>query len=640
MKTYPTDLFDLVAQSGTNACEKIPTLSLPTPAEAAGTVAREIARLIRARAAEGRACVLGLATGSTPIAVYRELVRMHREKGLSFRGVTTFNLDEYHPCGPAEPHGYRRFMQENLFDHVDIDPLRTHVPDGGLPRASVPSHCADYEARIREAGGIDLQLVGIGRTGHIAFNEPGASDASRTRLVTLHATTIADNRSLVAGSAIPAQAITMGVGTILEARRVILLALGEHKRAIVRAAIEGPVTNEVTASFLQNHPAAVAVLDAAAAGDLTRTHAPWLLGPLGLQGLEWSGSRTRQAVAWLALKTGKPILRLEDEDYTRHGLEELLAQGGNAYAVNLRVFRALQATVSGWPAGRPEEGETRPATKRVLVFSPHPDDDVISMGGTLARLAGQGHEVHVAYQVSGANAVSRAFLARQLDFVREAADVLGASATPAAVEMLTEAERRKLAAAVRRAEARSAAAAAGVPAGRCHFLDLPFYERAGRRADDDDVAELRGLLTKIRPEQIYAAGDLADPHGTHRICLELLETAIRREQAAGAAWTQDCEGWLYRGAWGDWRAHEIDRAIPLSPAEVLQKRRAILRHQSQKDETPFPGGDTREFWQRAEDRTREAAELYRRLGWAEYAALETLARWPVFEIQTRENRNP
>ncbi len=623
------DLFNLVAQSGNNPCEKIPTLVESSATQAALTVAHEFARLIRAKAEAGETCVLGLATGSTPIGIYRELVRLHREEGLSFRHVTTFNLDEYYPCQPVDASSYRRFMQEHLFDHIDIDPARTHVPDGSLARAAIPGHCAEYEGKIRAAGGIDLQLLGIGRTGHIAFNEPGASGASRTRLVTLHATTLSDNRKLVPDGRIPMQALTMGVGSILEARRVIMLVLGDHKRAIVRSAIEGPVTTEVTASFLQNHAAAIAVLDEAAAGDLTRMHAPWLLGPLELQGRAWDDALTRQAVIWLSTEAGKPILKLEDDDYTRQGLEELLAESGPAYELNLRVFRHLQATVTGWPGGHPAEGGTHPEPLRVLVFSPHPGDDVISMGGTIGRLAKQGHEVHVAYQVSGANAVSRDFLQRQLDFVNEAAGVFGATNQPASVECMTPMQRRTLATAVRRAEARSAVSLAGVAPDRCHFVELPFYAHPLRQTGEDDVSVIRALLDRIRPQQVYAAGDLADPHGTRRICLGLLEAAIRAERDSGATWVADCEGWLYRGAWGDWRAHEIDRAIPLSPSEVLLKRRAILRHQSQKDETPFPGTDSREFWQRAEDRTREAAELYRRLGWAEYAAIETLARWPI-----------
>ncbi len=627
------DLFHLVAQSGNNPCEKIPTLVESSASRAALTVAHEFARLIRAKQDAGENCVLGLATGSTPIGVYRELVRLHREEGLSFRHVTTFNLDEYYPCLPADAYSYRRFMQEHFFGHIDIDPSRTHVPDGSLERTAVPGHCAEYEAKIRAAGGIDLQIVGIGRTGHIAFNEPGASGASRTRLVTLHATTLSDNRKLVPDGRIPMQAITMGVGSILEARRVIMLVLGDHKRAIVREAVEGPVTTDVTASFLQNHVAAIAVLDEAAAGDLTRMHAPWLLGPLELQGRAWDDALTRQAVIWLSTQAGKPILKLEDDDYTRHGLEELLAESGPAYELNLRVFRGLQATVTGWPGGHPAEGRTRPEPLRVLVFSPHPGDDVISMGGTIGRLAKQGHEVHVAYQVSGANAVTRDFLQRQLDFVNEAAGVFGAQNHPDSVECMTPMQRRTLATAVRRAEARSAVSLADVSAERCHFLELPFYAHPLRETGADDVAVIRAILDKIKPQQIYAAGDLADPHGTRRICLGLLETAIREEKDSGAEWVNDCEGWLYRGAWGDWRAHEIDRAIPLSPSEVLLKRRAILRHQSQKDETPFPGTDSREFWQRAEDRTREAAELYRRLGWAEYAAIETLARWPALHGQ-------
>ena len=623
------DLFHSVAESGNNPCEKIPTLVEPSAARAALTVAQEFARLIRAKEEAGETCVLGLATGSTPIGVYRELVRMHREEGLSFRHVTTFNLDEYYPCRPDDASSYRRFMQEHFFNHIDIDPAHTHVPQGSLDRAAIPSHCADYEAKIRAAGGIDLQLLGIGRTGHIAFNEPGASGASRTRLVTLHATTISDNRKLVPDGRIPMQAVTMGVGSILDAKRVVMLVLGDHKRDIVRQAIEGPVTTEVTASFLQNHPAAIAVLDEAAAGDLTRSHAPWLLGPLELQGRAWDQALTRQAVIWLSLQAGKPVLKLEDDDYTRHGLEELLAENGPAYELNLAVFRGLQATVTGWPAGRPSAGAAKPEPRRVLVLSPHPDDDAISVGGTLARLARQGHEIHVAYQVSGANAVSRDFLQRQLDFVNEAAGVFGAQNQPTSVECMTPAQRRTLATAVRRAEARSAGDLLGIPTGKCHFLDLPFYQHPLRETGPDDVAVIRALLDRIQPHQIYAAGDLADPHGTHRICLGLLETAIREEKSAGAKWVAGCEGWLYRGPWGNWRAHEIDRAIPLSPSEVMLKRRAILRHQSQRDETPYLGPDNREFWQQAEDRTREAAELYRRLGWAEYAAIETLARWPI-----------
>lgn len=624
------DLFDHVAQAGTNPCEKIPLWVRPTPDAAARVVAHGIAQLIRAKAQLGESCVLGLATGSTPIPVYSELIRLHREEGLSFRNVTTFNLDEYYPCHAEDPSSYRRFMQEHLFNHIDIDPARTHVPNGGLSREQIPAHCAAYESAIRAVGGIDLQLLGIGRTGHIAFNEPGSSGSSRTRLVTLHATTLADNRRLVSHVQIPLQALTMGVGTVLEARRIVLLAFGDHKRAIVRAAIEGPVTAAVPASYLQNHPAAIAVLDKAAAADLTRVHSPWLLGSLGFQGLEWSDGMIRQAVIWLSQQTRKAILKLEDTDYAGNGLEELLATVGDAYTLNLRVFRYLQNTVSGWPAGRPVAGQSVPAPKRVLVFSPHPDDDVISMGGTLARLAQQQHTVHIAYHVSGANAVSRDFLARQLDFLHEAGPLIGDLRLPESVEALPDDLRRRLAACIRRSEARSAAAAVGVPGERCHFLDLPFYDRPRRTWNDEDVDIIRQLLVHLQPEQIYAAGDLADPHGTHRLCLECLEAAIQLETQAGAPWTRVCEAWLYRGAWGEWSLHEIERAIPLSPAEVLRKRRAILRHQSQKDETPFPGNDGREFWQRAEDRTQQAATAYRQLGWAEYAALETFAHWSVF----------
>lgn len=660
--------------------ERLPVAVFASSAAANRAVAAEIASLIRARAAAGSKAVLGLATGSTPVGVYDELVRLHKEEGLSFKNVVTFNLDEYWPMKRDELQSYHRFMREHLFDHVDIPKGAWNLPDGEKPLPDVERFCQEYEKKIADAGGIDIQILGIGRTGHIGFNEPGSARDSRTRLIWLDHVTRMDASSDFFGEwNVPRRAVTMGVGTILSARRILLLAFGEHKAKIVRRAVEGEISQSVSASFLQEHPGTQIVLDPAAAADLTRFRAPWLLGPIERHGLSWDERMTRKATIWLARELKKPILKLTNEDYNEHGLQELLANrvevgtshrvagpigagaargspshggsSGGAYAINLEVFRALQKTITGWPGGKPNQraGEgPGDFPKRVIVFSPHPDDDVISMGGTFIRLCEQGHEVHVAYQTSGNIAVWDESALRHADFVSEFARAfpqLGAdvaerieqsvetfirSKKPGAIDTP---ELQKIKGLIRRTEARAGARYSGVREENIHFLDLPFYETGRVKKMPIGEADLKitmDLLKRVRPHQVYAAGDLSDPHGTHRVCLDAILKSIERLRAdpKESAWAKACVVWLYRGAWQEWEPEEIEMAVPLSPDEVVRKRMAIFKHESQKDRALFPGpSDPREFWQRAEDRNRATAKLYDMLGLAEYEAIEGFVRW-------------
>jgi glucosamine-6-phosphate deaminase len=645
----------LLAQRILPSChfEHAPLATFPSSLEASRAVAAEIAALIRTRQAQGRTAVLGLATGSTPVNVYAELVRLYREEGLSFANVTTFNLDEYYPLPPEHPQSYRHFMRMHLFDHVDLDPARTHVPSGTLPKAEVDAHCAAYEQMIANAGGIDFQILGIGRTGHIGFNEPGSPRHSLTRLVTLDPLTRRDAAGDFGGDEqTPRYALTMGVRTILQTRRVVLMAWGQHKAEVVRAAIEGPVSSQVTASFLQEHPHALFVLDDAAGSSLTRSRTPWLIGPLSEQNLAWDERRSRQAILWLSQKCQKAILKLTDNDYNEGGLQDLTRAYGSAYEANLAGFYQMQHTITGWPGGRnpartrPGDAPVRPLRspaanvfpKRILVLSPHPDDDVISMGGTLCRLVDHGHEVHIAYEVSGAGAVSDEAVWRSLAFVRDSqladaaqakriaglyAGLADGESLPATAELL------RWKGLIRRLEAISAARVCGVPESRLHFLDLPFYQSAprSRQFGPPDVAAIHALLSQVQPHLIYAAGDLDDPHGTHRLCLHILRDALRKASSAGEPWVPMSELWLYRGAWAEWPLEDIDMAVPLSPQEVLRRRRAIFRHETQKDQALFLGEDRREFWQRTEDRGRHLAQAYNTLGLAEYEAIEAFKRY-------------
>jgi glucosamine-6-phosphate deaminase len=627
--------------------ERVKTRVFGDAKEASVSVAAEIANLIRRRAAEGKNCVLGLATGSTPVSVYAELVRQHKTEGLSFKNVITFNLDEYYSIAKDTPQSYWRFMYEHLFDHVDIPSANVHIPDGTVPIDKVASYCDQYEKSIRDTGGIDLQLLGIGRTGHIGFNEPGSGRDSRTRLIALDKVTCLDAASDFFGEQdVPRRAITMGVGTILAAKRVILMAFGEGKAPIVSAAVEGPLTDSVAASFLQEHPNAEFILDEAAAARLTRRQSPWLFGPVS-----WDHKMINKAAIWLARRTEKAILKLTDEDYNEGGLQDLLAAHGPAYNINIEVFRSLMETITGWPGGKPVDRKRpgdidRPGDavfpKRVLVFSPHPDDDVISMGGTLIRLADQGHEVHVAYQTSGNIAV---FDADAIRFARFAGDLmkimkLEGKGSANIADRIESAIRHKkpgqpdayevqqIKTLIRQSEAVAAGREAGIPADRLHFLGLPFYETGlvrKRPIGEADVKIIEDLLEELRPHQIYAAGDLSDPHGTHRACLAAILAAIDR--AKDRPWFEHGEVWLYRGAWEEWEPEQIEMAVPLSPQELFRKRLAIFKHQSQKDKAMYPGIDEREFWQRAEDRNRATASLYNNLGLAEYEAIEGFVRW-------------
>jgi glucosamine-6-phosphate deaminase len=627
--------------------QRIPTRVFDDAAQASLTAAREIAGLIRRHADQGRPCVLGLATGSTPLSVYEELVRMHRQEALSFRNVVTFNLDEYYPMRREELQSYWRFMHENLFDLIDIRAENVHLPDGRVPESQVAEQCAQYERMIAGAGGIDLQLLGIGRTGHIGFNEPGSPRHSRTRLIHLDRVTRIDAASDFFGEEnVPRRALTMGVGTILEARRVLLIAFGENKAAVIARAVEGPVTPGVAASYLQQHPNAQFLLDRAAAAELTAVKAPWLR-----ERVAWDAALIRKAAIWLARKLDKPVLKLTDEDYNESGLQDLLADHGPAYQINLDVFRALQDTITGWPGGKPQPAR-RPGDrhreaddifpKRIVVLSPHPDDDVISMGGTLIRLIEHGHEVHTAYQTSGHIAVFDAEAIRFADFATDFNRLFGVDTRRTAqldkhIEQslrnkkpgqIDSPEVQQIKGLIRKGEARAACRYCGVPVERVHFLDMPFYETGTVRKkplSEPDIQLVADLLIKVKPHQIYAAGDLSDPHGTHRVCLAALGAALDR--CRKLAWFARCQVWLYRGAWQEWEPYEIEMAVPLSPQELTRKRYAIFKHQSQKDKALFPGHDQREFWQRAEHRNRATAALYDKLGLAEYEAIEGFVRW-------------
>ncbi|HEY1683326.1 MAG TPA: glucosamine-6-phosphate deaminase [Tepidisphaeraceae bacterium] len=636
--------------------EKIPVTVYTDSRMASQAVAREIAELIRTRAAAGQNTILGLATGNTPVGVYAELVRLHKQEGLSFKNVLTFNLDEYWPIQPGELQSYVRFMHENLFDHIDIPAQNIHIPDGTLPKEKIATFCQQYEKMIRDAGGIDLQILGIGRTGHIGFNEPGSPRDCKTRLITLDRITRLDAASDFFGETnVPHKAITMGVDSVMSAKRVILMAWGEGKAPVIKRAVEGEVTSQVAASFLQQHPNARIVLDPAAAHELTRFRAPWLLGPLDDVALKWDETQMYRAVTWLGQHLQKPVLKLTNEDYNEHGLQDLVANRGAAYDINVEVFRKLQSTITGWPGGKPAKSSDTHADvpmfrhanpeifpKKVVVFSPHPDDDVISMGGTFIRLCDQGHEVHVAYQTSGSIAVWDTAALRHADFVAEYARAFGmdektacrietqldefiAKKQPGEVD---SPQMLKIKAAIRRTEARAAARFSGVKAENIHFLDLPFYETGRVRKNpigEKDIQITVDLLQKIQPNQIYAAGDLSDPHGTHRVCLAAIVAALGRLK--NEAWLKQCEVWLYRGAWAEWGIEQIEMAVPLSPDEVMRKRTAIFKHESQKDRAVYPGADAREFWQRAEDRNKATAALYDLLGLAEYEAIEGFVRW-------------
>ncbi|HZY78133.1 MAG TPA: glucosamine-6-phosphate deaminase [Cyclobacteriaceae bacterium] len=623
--------------------EKIPLKIFEKSESASEHVAKEIAALIRSKAKEGKNAILGLATGSTPTRVYAELVKMHQKEGLSFKNVITFNLDEYYPMPPDSLQSYVRFMNEHLFDHIDIPKQNINIPDGTLGKNDVAAFCKEYDDKIDRLGGIDLQILGIGRTGHIGFNEPGSSEKSPTRMITLDQVTRIDAASDFFSEAnVPKKAITMGVGTILKSKKIILMAWGEGKGGVIKKTVEGPVTDQIPATFLQNHPNALIVLDTAASFQLTKVKTPWLV-----DSIDWNPKIIRRAVVWLCQYIRKPILKLTNNDYMEHGMGDILTQFGSAYEINIRVFNELQHTITGWPGGKPNADDSNrperatPFPKRVIIFSPHPDDDVISMGGTFIRLVDQGHEVHVAYQTSGNIAVFDEDAIRFADFVRDFNDQFGLNRADAekfyqrVVKELKEKtpgqvdspEVLAIKGLIRRGEAKAGCRSAGITDEFAHFLDMPFYETGKvkkKPLSDADIDIIVNLIKEVKPHQIYAAGDLSDPHGTHRVCLTAIFAAL--ERLKNEPYMKDCYVWLYRGAWQEWDIDEIEMAVPLSPEELMRKRKAIFKHQSQKDSALFPGNDKREFWMRAEDRNHATAEAYNQLGFAEYEAIEAFVR--------------
>jgi glucosamine-6-phosphate deaminase len=587
---------------------------------------------------------LGLATGSTPKGVYAELIRMHREEGLSFQNVITFNLDEYYPINFTALQSYVRFMWEYLFDHIDIPKNHVHIPDGTIAKDQVANFCANYENQIDALGGLDVQLLGIGRTGHIGFNEPGSRLDSKTRIITLdHMTRIDAASDFFGEEYVPRTAITMGVGTIFKAKRILLMAWGEGKAQIIKKTVEGAITESIPATFLQTHPNVGVILDTASSADLTRIKTPWLVGSV-----DWTQNSRKKAIVWLSSIVNKPILKLTDRDYNEYGLSELVAQYGPAYNINIEVFNILQKTITGWPGGKPNTDDTNrpersyPFPKRVVIFSPHPDDDIISMGGTFIRLVDQGHDVHVAYQTSGNIAVYDEDVIRFADFATDFNQFTYGDEENYSAEFKHIVETlknkkpgeidppsvMKIKGLIRRGEAKATCRYVGIPDNNAHFLDMPFYETGLvkknpiGRADIDCV---KNLLQELQPQQIFAAGDLSDPHGTHRVCLKAIFLAL--DELKHEAWMADCRVWLYRGAWQEWEVDQIEMAIPLSPDELMRKRRGIFKHQSQKDAPMFPGADPREFWQRSEDRNRATANTYNDLGLPEYEAIEAFVKW-------------
>ena len=627
--------------------EKIPTDIYESAEEGANHVAYEIAQLIRDKQKAGRFCVLALPGGNSPRNVYSALIRIHKEEGLSFRNVIIFNLYEYYPLTSDAINSNLNALKEMFLDHVDVDKQNIFSPDGTIPKDTIFEYCRLYEQRIESFGGLDAVLLGIGRVGNIGFNEPGSRLNSTTRLILLDNDS-RNEASKMFGSieSTPISSITMGVSTILAAKKIYLMAWGEDKAKMVKECVEGAVTDTIPASFLQTHNNAHVVIDLSAAGNLTRIHRPWLV-----TSCEWNDKLIRSAIVWLCQLTGKPILKLTNKDYNENGLSELLALFGSAYNVNIKIFNDLQHTITGWPGGKPNADDTyrperaKPYPKRIVVFSPHPDDDVISMGGTIRRLVEQKHDVHVAYETSGNIAVGDEEVIRFLHFINGFNQIFNNSEDKVVVDKYAEIRKflkekkdgdidtrdiLTIKGLIRRGEARTACTYNNIPLDHCHFLDLPFYE-TGRiqkgPLTEADVEIVRNLLREVKPHQIFVAGDLADPHGTHRVCTDAVFAAIDLEKEEGAKWLKDCRIWMYRGAWGEWEIENIEMAVPISPEELRAKRNSILKHQSQMESAPFLGNDERLFWQRSEDRNRGTAALYDNLGLASYEAMEAFVEY-------------
>ena len=636
-----------VDRSEITRMEKLPTDIYPKTEDGVKAVALAVVEEVKQQRRDGEYCVLGLGTGTSLTPVYEELVRLHKEEGVSFQNVVVFNAYEYFPLAKDAQQSAIRQLHERFLDHVDIDSKNVFSPDGTIEQDQVQQHCRLYEQRIKSFGGIDVMLLGIGRMGNIATNEPGSSLNSPSRIILIDATSREEmTRSFGSSEPVPPCSITMGVATILAARKIFLTAWGEEKAEIIRNTVEGSITDQIPATFLQTHNDVHVVCDIAAASRLTRIVHPWLV-----TSLKWDDKLVRSALVWLCQKTGKPILKLTNKDYNENGLSELLALYGSAYNANIKIFNDLQHTITGWPGGKPNADDTHrperatPFPKRVIVFSPHPDDDVISMGGTIQRLVAQGHEVHVAYETSGNIAVGDEEVSRFLLFVEGFHQIFGEGKDDVFDKKYAEIKKflakkkegdldtrdiLNIKGLIRRGEARTASIYNKIPLNRVHFLDLPFYESGKIEKlpmSEKDVAIVQKLINEVKPHQIYVAGDLADPHGTHRKCTDAVLAAIDEEKKAGTKWLKDCRIWMYRGAWAEWEIENIEMCVPMSPEELRAKRNSILKHQSQMESAPFLGNDERLFWQRAEDRNRGTAKLYDDLGLACYEAMEAFVEY-------------
>ena len=627
--------------------EKVPTDIFPTIEEGAVDITNQLEADIKKREQEGRKYVMGVGSGSSLIPIFQELIKRHQAGKLSFKNVVVFNAYEYFPLSEENVNRGINQLKEHFLNHIDIDVENIFTPDGTITQNDVQEHCRQYEQHIKELGGLDVILLGIGRMGNIATNEPGSSITSASRLILIDETSREEMKmSFGSQESVPPCSITMGVSTILSARKIFLTAWGEEKAEIIKKTVEGKVSDAVPASFLQTHNDAHVVIDLSAAAKLTRIQHPWLVASC-----KWTDKLVRSALVWLCQITGKPLLKLTNKDYNENGLSELLALYGSAYNANIKIFNDLQHTITGWPGGKPDADDTyrperaKPFPKRVIVFSPHPDDDVISMGGTLRRLVQQGHDVHVAYETSGNIAVGDEEVVRFMHFINgfnqlfinDQDDVIKSKYKEIKKFLKNKREGdidsqdiRTIKGLIRRGEARTASTFNQIPLDHVHFLDLPFYESGKIEKlpmGESDVNIVRELITKVQPHQIYVAGDLADPHGTHRKCTDAVLAAIDLEKEAKAEWLKDCRVWMYRGAWAEWEIENIEMCVPISPEELRAKRNSILKHQSQMESAPFLGNDERLFWQRSEDRNRGTAKLYDDLGLACYEAMEAFVEY-------------
>jgi glucosamine-6-phosphate deaminase len=627
--------------------EKIETDIYPKVDEGASAIANAIVKEIKAKQQLGKYCVLGLGTGQSLTPVYDELIRLHNEEKVSFKNVVVFNAYEYFPLKADSAISSIHQLRERFLDKVDIPAQNIYTLDGSIAQDEVQQLCRLYEERIQTFGGIDIMLLGIGRIGNIATNEPGSGIATRSRLILIDATSREEMTMSFGGQeAVPPCSITLGIANILSARKIFLTAWGEEKADIIRKTVEGQVSESIPATYLQTHNDCHVVIDLAAAGKLTRIIHPWLVSSC-----KWTDKLTRAALVWLCGVTHKPILKLTNKDYNENGLSELLALYGSAYQCNIKIFNDLQHTITGWPGGKPNADDTyrperaNPFPKRIIVFSPHPDDDVISMGGTIQRLVNQGHDLHVAYETSGDIAVNDEEVTRFMHFINGFNQIFIDNKDEVIKKMYKDIKKflaekkegdidtldvRHIKGLIRRGEARTACTFNKIPLDHVHFLDLPFYE-SGRieklPMTEKDVNIVRDLLQQVKPHEIFVAGDLADPHGTHRKCTDAVLAAIDEEKKAGAEWLKDCRIWMYRGAWAEWEIENIEMCVPMSPEELRAKRNAILKHSSQMESAPFLGNDERLFWQRAEDRNRGTAKLYDDLGLACYEAMEAFVQY-------------